>query len=146
MIQTSPAAAEGAEGTGSKVNKGGFMKIAIPVEDKNMEAGICPSFGRTPFFLIYDTSSGEAVYMDNSAASNQGGAGIKAAQFVADQKAEALLTPRCGENAAAVLKASNIKIYRTISNSIRENIKAFNDKALAPLEEIHPGFHNHGGR
>lgn len=33
------------------------MKIAIPVEDYETE--ICPSFGRAPMFLIYDTETKE---------------------------------------------------------------------------------------
>ena len=33
------------------------MKIAIPVEDNQTE--ICPSFGRTSMFLIYDTEKKE---------------------------------------------------------------------------------------
>lgn len=33
------------------------MRIAIPVEDNETE--ICPSFGRTSMFLIYDTETKE---------------------------------------------------------------------------------------
>lgn len=121
------------------------MKIAIPVDDKSIETSVCPSFGRTPYFLIYDTESKESAYLDNSAAASQGGAGIKAAQAIVDSKVNALLTPRCGENAAEVLKAANIKLYKTIDTSIINNIKAFNDGQISLLEDIHPGFHGHGG-
>ncbi|GAB6156390.1 NifB/NifX family molybdenum-iron cluster-binding protein [Desulfosporosinus burensis] len=121
------------------------MKIAIPIDDKSMETSVCPSFGRTPYFLIYDTESKESVYLDNSAAASQGGAGIKAAQTIVDNKVSALLTPRCGENAAEVLKAANIKLYKTVDASIVHNIKAFNDGQISLLEDIHPGFHGHGG-
>ena len=79
------------------------MKIAIPVDNASINTTICISFGRTPYFLIYDTETKEAVFLDNSAAASQGGAGIKAAQTIVDSKAEALITPRCGENAAEVL-------------------------------------------
>lgn len=122
------------------------MKIAIPVNDKSMETDVCQSFGRTPYFLIYDTESKESVFLDNSAATSQGGAGIKAAQTIVDNKASALLTPRCGENAAEVLKAADVKLYKTINDSIGDNIKAFIDSKLSLLQEIHAGFHNHGGK
>lgn len=36
------------------------MKIAMPVDDKFMEMSVCQSFGRTPYFLIYDTESKES--------------------------------------------------------------------------------------
>ncbi|MPW25636.1 dinitrogenase iron-molybdenum cofactor biosynthesis protein [Alkalibaculum sp. M08DMB] len=122
------------------------MKLAIPVEDKTMESSVCISFGRTPYFLIYDTDTKESFFLVNSAASSQGGAGIKAAQTVVDTKVEALLTPRCGENAAVVIKAANIKIYKTIKDSIESSINTFIEGKLSLLDEIHPGFHGHGGK
>jgi len=122
------------------------MKIAIPVEDKSLETSVCQSFGRTPFYLIYDTDSKESIFLDNSAVASQGGAGIKAAQTIVDNKVSALLTPRCGENAAEVLKAAHIKLYKTVDASVQDTIDAFNDGKLSLLEDIHPGFHGHGGK
>ena len=122
------------------------MKIAIPADEKNMGTGVCMSFGRAPVFLIYDTDRKEGIFLDNGAAASAGGAGIKAAQAVADSGAEALLTPRCGENAADVLCAAGVKIYKTAGVSARENIDAFIAGKLSLLEEIHAGFHGHRGR
>ena len=68
------------------------MKIAIPVNEDQQT--ICPSFGRTPFFALWDSQNQETLYLDNSAAASQGGAGIKAAQLLVDNGAEAILTPR----------------------------------------------------
>lgn len=121
------------------------MKIAIPVDEKNLESDVCISFGRTPYFLVYDNETKESIFFDNSAATSTGGAGIKAAQSVVDNKANILLTPRCGENAADVLKLASIKIYKTIAATAKENIDAFIDGKLSPLNEIHAGFHGHGG-
>ena len=112
------------------------MKIAIPVEDNQTE--ICPSFGRTSMFLIYDTETKEKKYLDNSGIAMQGGAGIKAAQVIVDEKAEVLLAPRCGENAA-------IKLYQSEGLSVDDNLQAFQQGALQELTDIHPGFHGHGG-
>lgn len=121
------------------------MKLAMPVNDKSIEASISDTFGRTSYFLIYDTKTQESVFVDNSAANSQGGAGIKAAQVIVDCKAEALLTPQCGENAAKVLQPSNIKIYKTQYNSAKDNIAAFDKGELSLIEEIHSGFHaGHG--
>ena len=120
------------------------MKIAIPVnEDKET---VCISFGRTPSFLLVDTETGAKEYIDNSAAASQGGAGIKAAQILVDHEIEALLTPRCGENAAAVFQAAEVALYKTVGDSVEENLAAFKAGKLAVLSEIHSGFHNHGGK
>ena len=121
------------------------MKIAIPVEEKTLESSVCASFGRTPYFLIYDTETKDSVFIDNSAAASTGGAGIKAAQTMVDNKANALLTPRCGQNAADVIKSADIKIFKTTSASVKDNIAAYIDGKLPLLDEIHAGFHGHGG-
>ncbi len=122
------------------------MKIAIPVDDKSLKSNVCISFGRAPYFLIFDTDKKEEVFLENSAASSQGGAGIKAAQAIADTNAEALITPRCGQNAADVLKAADIKLYKTKGASVLGNIEAFTAGKLSLLADIHPGFHGHGRR
>lgn len=121
------------------------MKIALPVDEKNIESPICISFGRTPCFVIFDTDTKGSLFLDNSAAASQGGAGIQAAQMLADHNIQALITPRCGENAAEVLNAAEIKIYKSIAGSILENVQALVQNNLSPLNEIHAGFHNHGG-
>ncbi|HNZ50376.1 MAG TPA: NifB/NifX family molybdenum-iron cluster-binding protein [Bacilli bacterium] len=120
------------------------MKIAIPVDERNLEASVCVSFGRAPYFLIYDVKTKESIFIDNLASSSKGGAGIKAAQVIVDYKVDALLTPRCGQNAADVIKAANIKIYKTINGSAKANIEAFIANKLSLLDEIHAGFHEHG--
>lgn len=121
------------------------MKIAVPVDEKNLNSPVCVSFGRAPYFLIYDTDNKEGLFLDNSAVASTGGAGIKAAQTVVDSKVGALLTPRCGENAAEVLNAAGIKLYKTIDAPAQENIEAFTAGKLSLLEEIHAGFHGRGG-
>ena len=121
------------------------MKIAIPVDEKSLDSNVCVSFGRTPYFLIYDVDTKESVFLDNSAAASTGGAGMKAAQTIVDNKANILLTPRCGENAAEVLKSADIEIFKTTSASVKDNIDAFIDGKLSLLDEIHAGFHGHGG-
>ena len=115
------------------------MKIAIPVDEKSLDSNVCVSFGRTPYFLIYDVDTKESVFLDNSAAASTGGAGIKAAQTIVDNKANVLLTPRCGENAAEVLKSADIEIFKTTSASVKDNIDAFIDGKLSLLDEIHAG-------
>ena len=121
------------------------MKIVIPVDEKTLESKVCVSFGRTPYFLIYDVETKESIFIDNSAAASTGGAGIKAAQIIVDNKADVLLTPRLGENAAEVLKPAEIKIYKTITASAEDKIDTFIAGKLTLLDEFHAGFHGHGG-
>ena len=119
------------------------MKIAIPVDEQNLDSGVCPSFGRAPYFLFYNTDTKESYYLDNSAVASQGGAGIRAAQVIADHGVKALLTPRCGASAAAVLRSSVVLIYKSIPGTVQQNIDAFIAEKLILLSDFHPGFHGH---
>lgn len=121
-----------------------LMKIAIPVNSKEIRTEIGSSFGRAPYFLIYDVETKESVFVENKATSSPGGAGVIAAQTIVDIKVDALITPRCGQNAADVLNAGKIKLYKSIDGTVEDNIKAFSDEKLDLLEDIHAGFHNHG--
>ncbi|MBS4534157.1 NifB/NifX family molybdenum-iron cluster-binding protein [Clostridium sp. D2Q-14] len=120
------------------------MRIVIPVEEKSMGSNVSEIFGRTPYFLIYDKENKKEEFIENTASNSRGGAGIKAAQIVVDNKGDVLLTPQCGRNATDVIKGAEIKIYKTESRSVKENIEKFNTGTLLPLDNIHSGFHGHG--
>ena len=119
------------------------MKIAIPVNEQSMESDVCPSFGRAPHFLFYNSVTKETYYLDNAAVASQGGAGIRAAQVIADHGVKALITPRCGENAEEVLKKAEVFVYHAIAGTAKQNIDAILADQLSLLSEFHPGFHGH---
>ena len=121
------------------------MRIAIPVDGKSLEDNVSENFGRANYFLIYNHVSKEADFVNNTAITSQGGAGIKAAQLIIDQGASVLIAPRLGENAAQVLNGASIQLYQSKKGTAQENIDAFGAQGLTPLVEIHGGFH-HGGR
>ncbi len=119
------------------------MKIIVPANGDALDSGVCASFGRAPWFLFHDSATGENSFLVNAAAENQGGAGIKAAQAVVDSGADALLTPRLGENAARVFSAAELRVYRSVGNGLQENLNAFLNGKLEELTQTHPGFHGH---
>lgn len=121
-----------------------LMRIAVPVDETSWDTTVCQSFGRAPYYLIYETETHEHQFKVNEAANSSGGAGVKAAQFVLDEEIETVLTPRCGENSAEVLRGAGVNILRTTDASAKSNIEAFLAGKLAKLEEIHGGYHRHG--
>lgn len=115
------------------------MKVSIPLaEDKTQ---VCVSFGRAPFMLFRDAAMEKTEIAENPGAQAQGGAGIKAAQFVVDNGADVLITVRCGQNAADVFHAAGIKIYKSIDGTAEENLNAFAEGKLEVLTHFHAGFH-----
>ena len=120
------------------------MKVAIPVDTQSLDGVVAENFGRAANFLFYDTETKAAEYLDNSAVMSAGGAGIKAAQAVVDAGAQALIAPRCGENAAKVLQAAGVKLFQSAGGTAQENLDALAAGALADLSDIHAGFHHQG--
>jgi len=119
------------------------MKIAIPVDSNIDEVKVNDSFGRAPYYLIHDTETKEDLFVFNTAARSAGGAGIRAAQLVVDQKPDVFLAPRMGQNAADVIKTANIAIYKTEGSSVKRNIERYLAGELSPLDDIHAGLHSH---
>jgi predicted Fe-Mo cluster-binding NifX family protein len=113
------------------------------MNEQSMDTQVCPSFGRAPYFLFYDSVTKEAYYLDNTAVANQGGAGIRAAQVIADHGVKALIAPRCGENAAEVFNKAEVFVYHAIPGTARQNIEAHLNNQLPLLSEFHAGFHGH---
>ena len=59
------------------------MKIEIPVDEKTLESNVCVSFGRTPYFLIYDVETKESIFIDRT---NQDTAAARMTNFVKDNQ------------------------------------------------------------
>ena len=111
-----------------------IMKLAIPVDEKDRELTISLAFGRTPYFLIYDTQTHEKLYIDNSTAAEGDCAGKASAKWIVQQDAKALLTPLCGLNALKALNDVGVTVYRSIPGSVEENIAAFQAGRLKKQE------------
>ena len=119
------------------------MKIIIPVDEASVESGVCVSFGRAPYFMLCE--GGKAEFLPNPGAEAEGGAGLKAAQAVADSGAEALITVRCGENAAKVFQAAGISIRKALETDAAANLAALAADKLPELTHFHAGFHGISG-
>lgn len=109
------------------------MKIAVPLDENKKD--VCIVLARTPYFLFRE--NGNDAIVPNPAAQAQGGAGIQAAQFLVDSQADALITVRCGQNAAQVFQAAGIKLYK----SAADDLAALEQGTLEELTQFHGGYH-----
>lgn len=111
------------------------MKVIVTAVSTTLDSAIDSRFGRGAYFLLVDTDSLETQAFPNPAASAGGGAGTKAAQFVAKQGAEAIISGDFGPNAQQVLNAANVAMYlHGSSRTVREAIEQFNAGQLSPVE------------
>lgn len=88
------------------------MKIAITSYDKDLSGKVDLSFGRAKWFVVVDMESGSIEAHSNSQNVNAvQGAGIQAAQNIANLGVDVVLTGNVGPNAFKALKAAGIKIF-----------------------------------
>jgi predicted Fe-Mo cluster-binding NifX family protein len=90
-----------------------------------------PRFGRCPYFLIIDTETQKVEALENVGVRAAHGAGVSAAQIVADAGCQVVITGNVGPNAFYALNAAGIKIFIGPSGKTCEQIlKAYNDEDL----------------
>ena len=119
------------------------MKIAVSSSGTDQNAQVDPRFGRCAYFLVIDTESGETEAVVNAAQSAGGGAGIQAAQTVADHGVETVLTGNVGPNAHRALQAAKITVITGVSGTVSDALKAFNDGQYKATES--PTVRSHFG-
>jgi len=87
------------------------MKICISATGNNLDVALDPRFGRAMYFLIVDDKGKLIKAIKNTGVQAMRGAGITAAQIVAKEKVEVVITGNVGPNASMVLGSSGIKIF-----------------------------------
>lgn len=118
------------------------MKIAISAEGKELNDRMDTRFGRAKGFIIYETETGKADYIDNNQnLESAQGAGIQSARTVIDAGAEALVTGNVGPKAFTALNSAKIGIYLFNGGSINEAITAFKEGKLTKTTDANVEGH-----
>lgn len=122
------------------------MKVAVSATGNTLESIMDQRFGRAAYFLIADPETMRFEAIDNQATASAGGAGITAAQTLADKGVEAVITGNVGPNAMNVLKAAGISIYRGTPVPVRQNLESIKQGTLEKIETTVPSHFGMGGQ
>jgi len=112
------------------------MRIAVPSSGDDVKSEASRVFGRARSFIIAELKDGEIgsfKSVANPAASESGGAGIKAAQLIANEKVDVIISNAIGPNAFELLNNLNIKVYKSTQGSVEENLKLFSQGKLQQI-------------
>lgn len=110
------------------------MKICITSQGNTMESPMDPRFGRSKYFLLYDTKTKESEFLRNNP--QGGGAGVSAGQLIISKGVRAVITGNLGPNASQVLDSGNIQVFKGIHKSLKENIELYINNKLSKITEI----------
>jgi predicted Fe-Mo cluster-binding NifX family protein len=112
------------------------MIIAFTTSGDTLEAPLDPRFGRAARFLLFDSESQTSSIIDNTVNLNAAqGAGIQAAETVARQGADVLVTGHCGPKAFKVLSAAGISVYHSDASTVAEALRRFRAGELTQAQE-----------
>jgi predicted Fe-Mo cluster-binding NifX family protein len=125
------------------------MRIVLTAVSPDVGSQIEPRFGRCAYLLVVDTDTIAWEAHPNPGLTASGGAGIKAAQFAADQHVEAIVSGDFGPHAFNALQAASIYMYLYGDcTTIAQAIERFRNKQLEQVgsptrgecDDSHPGL------
>jgi predicted Fe-Mo cluster-binding NifX family protein len=121
------------------------MKIAISTSGTGLDVPFDPRFGRALYFCVIDDQDGwEAV--PNPAINAAGGAGVQAAQLIAQQGVDVVISGAFGPNAFDALDAAGIQMYLAPAGenlTVAELLKVYQENKLQKAREAsHGGYHS----
>ena len=126
------------------------MKICVTSTGNSLEAQIDPRFGRCSYFVIVDSETMQFEAVPNTAAGASGGAGIQAAQTVANKGVKLLITGNVGPKAFQALASASIEVATGSFGTVREAVEKYKRGELnntdAPTVGGHFGMGGRGGR
>jgi predicted Fe-Mo cluster-binding NifX family protein len=111
------------------------MRIAIGASGNTPESQVDPRFGRAARFILWDTTAGEFQVIDNTQSSDAAqGAGIHAAETVARQNVDVVITGHCGPKAYRTLQAAGIQVVTGAGGTVAGAIDDFLMGRIKPSE------------
>jgi len=122
------------------------MKICVSATGSNLEAQLDPRFGRCLYLVVVDSETMQFEAIPNMAAGATGGAGIQAAQVIADKGVKVVITGNVGPNAFGALSAAGIEIVTGASGVVKEVVEKFKKGELGRTGAPTVGGHFGMGR
>jgi predicted Fe-Mo cluster-binding NifX family protein len=106
------------------------MKVIVTATKDDLNGPVDPRFGRCQYFIEVDTETLDYTVLENDQRDAMGGAGVQAAQTVANAKVDAVITGSVGPNAFQTLNVAGIKIFTGASGSVKDAVKALKEGSL----------------
>lgn len=122
------------------------MKIAVSASSGDLDATVDPRFGRCTCFVIVDAKTMQFEIVPNEGGNMAHGAGIQAAQAVAGQGVQVVLTGNMGPNAYQALSVAGIKVVTAATGTVREAIMRYKKGELKETSSPSVGGHFGVGR
>ncbi len=128
------------------------MNIVVSASGPGMDSQVDSRFGRCPYFILVEVEDKKIKShksVENTSANQMGGAGMTAAQAVADMKADAIITVNLGPRAFIVFRQLGMEIYHG-TGTVKSVVEDFIAGKLKKIDEAtgpgHMGMGEFGPR
>jgi len=123
------------------------IKVCITSTGPGLDSLVDPRFGRCQYFLIIDEEGKLIKTIENTGTRAMRGAGITAAQIVANEKVSVVITGNIGPNAFIVLSQTGIEVYPgALGMSCKKAFEEFNQGQLTEAKAAVPPLRPVRGR
>jgi predicted Fe-Mo cluster-binding NifX family protein len=118
------------------------MKICVTASGEGLDSEVDPRFGRCGYFIIYDPETRSIKSISNAGTAASGGAGVKAAEVIANEGVNVLLTGSVGPNAFSIFVELGIDIQVGAKGTVREAVRQYEAGELQSICSPNgtPGF------
>jgi predicted Fe-Mo cluster-binding NifX family protein len=101
------------------------MILFISSQHPESQSPINERFGRCPWLMEYNSETGRWTEHQNPGAERSGGAGVAAAQFVIDHKADTVISGAFGPNASGAFRTGKItmKLFGSETSNVEQAAK-----------------------
>lgn len=125
------------------------VKICIATTQGGLEDQVSPVFGRCPTFTFVETEGKEIKNVEviqTQFAGAMGGAGIQAAQFVANKGANVVIAGNYGPNAFPILNQAGVDVVSMHGITVKDAVMKYLEGELKPIAQPSaPRFGGMGG-
>ncbi len=104
--------------------------IALTVLTDGVNGEMDSRFGRCEYFVLYDRETSDSKVVENEAKRAGSGAGVSAAQFLADQNVQVVITGEIGPKAKRALQAAEITTFIEAEGTVIEALKDYQNGRL----------------
>lgn len=113
------------------------MNIAVTSMGPSKEATFDVHFGRAPYFVIFDSETGEVIkdYDNEANLKAVQGAGVESAKVMVDLDVQVVVTGHVGPKALDVLKLGNVSAYKVEATLVKEAFAAYKEKKVTAIFE-----------
>jgi predicted Fe-Mo cluster-binding NifX family protein len=101
------------------------MIIAITSTGRDLDSSVDERFGRCRYFIFIDPETGEYEAVENECGAGAHGAGVQAAQLLAEKGVSALITGNVGPNAISILREAKIEVDTANSMTVKEAVENY---------------------